>query len=66
MKLHILIEVDEDGNWSVEAPALGGCMAQGKTRDEALENMKVAVEGCVFAIEEKSKVDPARMTEYTF
>ena len=66
MKLHVLIEVDEDGNWSVEAPALGGCMAQGRTRDEALENMEVAVESCVLSIEEKSGADPARMTEVTF
>ena len=66
MKLHVLIEVDEDGNWSVEAPGLGGCMAQGRTRDEALENMEVAVKSCICAIEEKSGADPARFIEVSF
>jgi predicted RNase H-like HicB family nuclease len=38
---------DEDGFWVVECPAIPGCISQGDTRDEALENIKDAIKGCL-------------------
>ena len=39
-----------DREWiSVSVPAMPGCVSQGRTRDEALENVRDAIEGWVLA-----------------
>ncbi len=43
MKYRILIEQDEDGVFVVEVPALPGCISQGHTRQEAIENAREAI-----------------------
>ncbi len=43
MKYRILIEQDEDGVFVVEVPSLPGCVSQGRTREEAVENAKEAI-----------------------
>jgi predicted RNase H-like HicB family nuclease len=43
----VTIEQDEDGWFVVKCPALPGCMSEGRTRTEAIENIKEAIEGCV-------------------
>lgn len=45
MKLHIIIEKDEAGYYVAEVPALPGCLSQGKTYEEAITNIKEAIEG---------------------
>lgn len=40
----VLIYPGEDGYWVVEVPSLPGCISQGKTREEAFENIKEAME----------------------
>ena len=40
MKFLVTLDRDEDGIWVVECPAIPGCVSQGKTKDEALENIK--------------------------
>ena len=42
----------EDGYWVVECPSLPGCISQGKTKEEAVENIREAIEGYVLALEE--------------
>jgi predicted RNase H-like HicB family nuclease len=37
----------EDGFWVVECPSLPGCISQGRTQEEALENIKDAILGCL-------------------
>ncbi len=44
MKYRVIVEQDEDGVYAVEVPALPGCISQGKTRTEALANVKEAIE----------------------
>jgi predicted RNase H-like HicB family nuclease len=39
--------VGEDGWWVVECPSLPGCISQGKTEEEALENIKEAIRLCL-------------------
>lgn len=46
MKLSITIDRDEDGMWVVECPAIPGCVSQGKTKSEALQNIKEAIALC--------------------
>ena len=45
MKFRITVHQDEDGIFIVECPSLPGCISQGKTRKEALENIKDAMQG---------------------
>ena len=47
MKYRVVIEPDEDGVFVAECPALPGCISQGKTRDEALSNIREAIELCL-------------------
>ena len=42
----------EDGYWVVEVPSLPGCISQGKTKAEALVNIREAIAGYVAALEE--------------
>lgn len=37
----------EDGYWVVECPSLPGCVSQGKTEEEALENIRDAIRVCL-------------------
>jgi predicted RNase H-like HicB family nuclease len=43
MKYRVLLQPDEDGQFVAEVPALPGCISQGKSRDEALRNVKEAI-----------------------
>ena len=40
----VIMYPGEDGYWVVECPSLPGCISQGKTEDEAIENIKEAIE----------------------
>ncbi len=44
MRYWVLIEQDEDGMFVAQVPALPGCISQGKTRAEALKNIREAIE----------------------
>jgi predicted RNase H-like HicB family nuclease len=41
---HVLIYSDENGEWCASVPSLPGCYSQGETREEALANIKEAVD----------------------
>jgi len=47
MKFTVTIDRDETGNWVAERPAIPGCVSQGKTKPEALENIRQAIELCL-------------------
>jgi len=47
MKLSVTIDRDEDGAWVAECPAIPGCVSQGKTKAEAVKNIKEAIELCL-------------------
>jgi predicted RNase H-like HicB family nuclease len=47
MKFSVTIDRDEDGMWVVECPSIPGCVSQGKTKTEALKNIKDAMELCL-------------------
>lgn len=44
MNIKILIEKGEDNYFVASVPALKGCWSQGKTRDEALKNIREAID----------------------
>jgi len=47
MKLSVTIDRDEDGIWVVECPSIPGCVSQGRTKQEALKNIKEAIALCL-------------------
>jgi predicted RNase H-like HicB family nuclease len=48
----VLVYPGEDGYWVAECPSLQGCVSQGTTREEAVKNIKEAIEGYVMALKE--------------
>lgn len=53
MKFSVTIDRDEDGVWIAECPSIPGCVSQGATKDEALENIKEAIQLCLEVRAEK-------------
>lgn len=49
---NVLLYTDEDNNWIAEVPSLPGCHSDGKTREEALERVKEAIEVYIEALEQ--------------
>ena len=47
MRFNVTIDRDEDGKWIVECPSIPGCVSQGNTRDEALNNIREAIQLCL-------------------
>ena len=47
MKFSVTINRDEDGVWIVECPAIPGCVSQGQTKDEAVQNIQEAIYECL-------------------
>ena len=48
----VVVYPGEDGYWVAECPSLVGCISQGKTKQEAMANIKEAIEGYVASLEE--------------
>jgi predicted RNase H-like HicB family nuclease len=48
----ILLYTDEDGYWIADVPSLPGCGSDGKTREEALERVKEAIQVYIEALEQ--------------
>lgn len=44
MEIKVVLEEQEEGGFTVFVPSLPGCISQGETMEEALENIKEAIE----------------------
>lgn len=58
MKYRVLIEQDEDGVYVVEVPSLPGCITQGQTRAQALENIREAIAAYIESLEARHEPIP--------
>lgn len=63
MKFRIVMELDEDGTYVVECPALPGCVSQGETRVEAIRNIKDAIEGYLESLKKHNEPIPPSIEE---
>ena len=54
MKYKVVLQESEEG-YSVSCPGLPGCWSQGKTEQEAIENIKDAIKTYLKMIEEETK-----------
>ena len=53
MRITVTIDRDEDGVWVAECPSIPGCVSQGDTKEEALANIREAIELCLEVRAEK-------------
>ncbi len=44
MKLKVVLEPSDEGGYAVHVPSLPGCISQGDTKDDALANIREAIE----------------------
>lgn len=63
MLLRTVIEQDEEGMFVVECPSLPGCISQGKTREEALKNIKDAAQGYIESLKKHNEPVPPSIEE---
>ena len=48
----VVITKGEDGYWVAECPSLPGCLSQGRTKEDAIANIKEAIEGYAAALQD--------------
>lgn len=54
----VVISRGQDGHWVAECPSLPGCVSQGCTRDEAIDNIKEAIEAYIAALRDDGRRVP--------
>ena len=63
MKYRIEIEQDEDGVFIASVPNLPGCLSEGATRSEAIENVKDAISGYLESLRKHGEPVPMSIEE---
>jgi len=63
MKYRVNITQDEDGIFVAEVPSLPGCISQGQTRTEAVDNIKEAIAGYLESLEAHGEPIPPPISE---
>ena len=54
----VIVYPGEDGYYVVECPSLPGCLSQGHTKEEAIENIKEAIKVYIDALNDQGIVIP--------
>ena len=52
MRLRVILEPSEEGGYTALVPSLPGCISEGETRDEVLQNIQEAIELYLESIED--------------
>ena len=63
MKYRVIVGQDEDKVFVAECPTLPGCISQGKTRQEALKNIKDAIKGYIESLKKHNEPVPPSIYE---
>ncbi len=63
MKYRVIIEQDEDKIFVAECLSLPGCISQGKTRFEAINNIKDAIKGYIDSLKKHNEPIPLSIEE---
>jgi len=54
MNIRVILEKDKAGYYVAQVPAMPGCLSQGRTKKEALANVKEAIAGWLEVMESKA------------
>jgi predicted RNase H-like HicB family nuclease len=65
MKFRVSVEVDEDGMFVAQCDSLPGCISEGKNREEALTNIKDAIQGYLTSLKKHNEPIPPPIEEET-
>lgn len=49
----VIVYPGEDGYYVVECPSLPGCVSQGLTKEQAIENIKEAIQAYILALQDQ-------------
>lgn len=60
---NVLLYTDEDGYWIAEVPSLPGCFSQGDTREEAIVNIKEAIDLYIEVLTDEGRPIPEDETQ---
>ena len=63
MKFVVTLEDGEDGFIVVSCPGLRGCHSQGESKEEAIANIKEAIEGYIASMREQGEAIPMQIVE---
>jgi predicted RNase H-like HicB family nuclease len=63
MRFRVVVEQDEDGVFVAEVPSLPGCLSDGRTREEALHNVREAIALYLESLEAHGEPIPPPITE---
>jgi len=58
MKIRIVLEPSDEGGFTVYVPSLPGCISEGETEEEALANIREAIELYLEPVEDELPVGP--------
>jgi predicted RNase H-like HicB family nuclease len=58
MKFRVILEPSEEGGYTVIVPSLPGCVSEGNTREEALKNIREAIELYLEPVEDDLSFSP--------
>jgi len=63
VRYRVVMEQDEDGMYVAEVPALPGCISQGRSRAEAVENIREAIAAYLESLKAHNEPVPPPITE---
>jgi predicted RNase H-like HicB family nuclease len=63
MQIKVILEPAEEGGYTVYVPSLPGCISEGETEEEALANVKEAIELYLEPIEDEMLITESRIVK---
>ncbi|PIQ84108.1 MAG: HicB family protein [Candidatus Omnitrophica bacterium CG11_big_fil_rev_8_21_14_0_20_63_9] len=64
-KFTVVLESEPEGGYSVFVPSLPGCASQGETKEEALANIREAIEGYLLSLRDEGLSIPVTRVTLT-
>ena len=63
MQVKVILEPAEEGGYTVYVPSLPGCISEGETEEEAIANIKEAIELYLEPIEDEMFITESRIVK---
>lgn len=58
MKIQVILEPSDEGGFTAIVPSLPGCISEGNTKEEALKNIREAVELYLEPVDDDMRYNP--------